>query len=279
MQHRDDQLLFSPSDLGSFLECEHLTQLELAVALREGRPPSYENSYAELLRRKGQEHEQAYLATLRDAGRAVVEVRLDTARDFEAGTRRTAEAMRAGADYIYQAVFFANGWRGIADFLERVERPSVLGAWSYQVLDTKLARHPRPEHALQLSFYSQAVEQIQQLAPDLAYVVLGTRERVPIRLADVTAYFRRVRERFGGAVAARPETGPYPCHHCSFCDFRISSMPGSSGIPTCTSTTSAARSRARSSGSWPSTSRARRRWTICSGARSSWISTRSSAGP
>jgi uncharacterized protein len=220
MQHLNDQLLFSPSDLGSFLACEHLTQLELAVALREGRRPSYENSYAELLRRKGQEHEQTFLSTLRDAGRTVVEVRLAATRDFEAGTRRTAEAMRAGADYVYQAVFFSHGWRGIADFLERVERPSALGAWSYQVLDTKLARHPRPEHALQLSFYSQALEQTQRLAPDLAYVVLGTRERVAIRLADVTAYFRRVRERFGAAVAARPVTGPYPCHHCSFCDFR-----------------------------------------------------------
>jgi len=220
MQHLNDRFLFSPSDLGSFLACEHLTQLELAVALREGRRPSYENAYAELLRRKGQEHEQAFLATLREAGRTVVEVRLDAARDFEAGTRRTAEAMRAGADYVYQAVFFASGWRGIADFLERVDRPSALGAWSYQVLDTKLARHPRPEHALQLSFYSQALEETQRLAPDLAYVVLGSRERVPIRLADVTAYFRRVRERFGAAVAARPETGPYPCHHCSFCDFR-----------------------------------------------------------
>src|SRR6266568_3902308 len=166
MQHLNDQFLFSPSDLGSFLACEHLTQLELAVALREGRRPSYENAYAELLRRKGQEHEQAFLATLHDAGRTVVEVRLS--------------------------------------------------AWSYQVLDTKLARHPRPEHALQLSFYSQALEQTQHLAPDLAYVVLGTRERVAIRLADVTAYFRRVRQRFGTAVAARAATSPYPCHHCSF---------------------------------------------------------------
>ena len=220
MQHLNDQFLFSPSDLGSFLACEHLTQLELAVALREGRRPSYENAYAELLRRKGQEHEQAFLATLHDAGRTVVEVRLNARRDFEAGTRRTAEAMRGGADYVYQAVFFSDGWRGIADFLERIDRPSALGAWSYQVLDTKLARHPRPEHALQLSFYSQALEQTQRLAPDLAYVVLGTRERVPIRLADVTAYFRRVRTRFGTAVAARAATGPYPCHHCSFCDFR-----------------------------------------------------------
>ncbi|HUP38150.1 MAG TPA: TM0106 family RecB-like putative nuclease [Candidatus Limnocylindria bacterium] len=220
MQRLNDQFLFSPSDLGGFLACEHLTQLDLAVALRQGRRPSYENAYAELLRTKGQEHEQAFLATLREGGRRVVEVRLDAARDFEAGMRRTAEAMRAGADYVYQAVFLSQGWRGIADFLERVERPSALGAWSYQVLDTKLARHPRPEHALQLSFYSQALEQVQQLAPDLAYVVLGTRERVPIRLADVTAYFRRVRERFGVAVGARPATGPYPCHHCSFCDYR-----------------------------------------------------------
>ena len=220
MQHLNDQFLFSPSDLGSFLACEHLTQLELAVALREGHRPSYENSYAELLRRKGQEHEQAFLDTLRAAGRTVTEVHLGATRDFEAGTRRTADAMRAGTDYIYQAVFFSNGWRGIADFLERVDRPSALGRWSYQVLDTKLARHPRPEHALQLSFYSQAVEQIQQVAPDLAYIVLGTRERVPIRLADVTAYYRRVRQRFASVVAARPETGPYPCHHCAFCDFR-----------------------------------------------------------
>ena len=220
MQHANGRFLFSPSDLGSFLACEHLTQLELAVALREGPRPSYENDYAELLRRKGQEHERAFLAALREAGRTVVEVRLHAARDFEAGTRRTAEAMRAGADYVYQAVFLAHGWRGIADFLERVDHPSALGAWSYQVLDTKLARHPRPEHALQLSFYSLALEETQRLAPDLAYVVLGTRERVPIRLADVTAYFRRVRERFGAAVEARPATGPYPCHHCSFCDFR-----------------------------------------------------------
>ncbi|MGH7397039.1 MAG: TM0106 family RecB-like putative nuclease [Candidatus Rokuibacteriota bacterium] len=220
MQYHDDRLLFSPSDLGNFLACEHLTQLELTLALHGGRRPNYENAYAQLLRTKGEEHERAFLESLRAGGRSVVEVKLNTARDFAEGARRTTEAMRTGADYVYQAVFFANVWRGIADFLERVERPSALGAWSYQVLDTKLARHPRPEHALQLSFYSQALEQVQQLAPDLAYVVLGTRERVPIRLADVTAYFRRVRGRFGSAVGTLPATGPYPCHYCSFCDYR-----------------------------------------------------------
>jgi len=220
MQRLHDELLFSPSDLSGFLACEHLTQLELAVALQEGRRPSYENAYAELLRRKGEEHEQAFLAAIRAAGHSVVTVQRDGLRDFEGGARRTLEAVGKGVDYVYQAVFSSGGWRGVADFLERVERPSRLGAWSYQVLDTKLARHPRPEHALQLSFYSQALEEAQGLAPEVAYIVLGTRGRVPVRLVDVTAYYRRVRQRFGSAVAARSPTGPYPCHHCSFCDFR-----------------------------------------------------------
>lgn len=220
MQRVNDRLLFSPSDLGGFLSCEHLTQLQVAIALGEANRVTETSDYAELLRRKGQEHETAYLASLRDAGRSVVEITLEPPRDYAVGFARTLEALRSGADYVYQAVFTADGWRGIADFLERVERPSALGPFSYQVLDTKLARHPRPEHALQLSFYSQALARAQGVAPDLAYVVLGTRERFPIRLADVAAYYRYVRERFHRAVDARPATSPYPCDHCSYCDFR-----------------------------------------------------------
>jgi uncharacterized protein len=43
---------------------------------------------------------------------------------------------------------------------------------------------------------------------------------VPIRLADVTAYYRRVRQRFGSVVALDPRRDPIPVHHCAFCDFR-----------------------------------------------------------
>src|SRR5262245_65547653 len=84
MQRLNGELLFSPSDLSGFLACEHLTQLELAVALQEGRRPSYENAYAELLRRKGEEHEHAFLAAIRGAGHSVVEVRRDGLRDSRA---------------------------------------------------------------------------------------------------------------------------------------------------------------------------------------------------
>ena len=128
--------------------------------------------------------------------------------------------MQTGVQYIYQADFLTRGWRGIADFLERVEQPSALGAWSYVVLDTKLARHPRPEHALQLCFYTHCVGEIQKLEPAVAYIVLGTKERIPIRIGDVSAYYRRLQQRFQSAVASRTPTVPYPVEHCSICDFR-----------------------------------------------------------
>ena len=220
MQCVGGHLLFSPSDFTNFVACEHLTQLELAVALGERTRPSFENAYADLIKRKGEEHEQSFLKALRAAGHVVTEVGLGETRDFGAAAQSTAEAMRAGAEYVYQAVFLADGWRGIADFLDRVERPSALGPWSYEVLDTKLARHPRPEHALQLCFYTQALGRIQKVEPPVAYIVLGTRERIPIRLADVSAYYRRLRRGFESAVAGRPQTAPYPCDHCPLCDFR-----------------------------------------------------------
>ena len=49
MQLRGSQLLYSPSDLGNFTACEHLTQLELAVALGESPRPSFANAYVDLI--------------------------------------------------------------------------------------------------------------------------------------------------------------------------------------------------------------------------------------
>src|SRR5688572_24837570 len=110
MQLRNGGIVFSPSDLNAFLECEHLTQLELAVARREIKRPADENPQADLVKRKGDEHEAAYLAGLREAGRGVVTIPNDW--DLDAAARSTEEAMRAGAEVIYQACFVDGGWRG-----------------------------------------------------------------------------------------------------------------------------------------------------------------------
>ena len=39
-----------------------------------------------------------------------------------------------------------------ADFLRKVPRPSVLGDYSYEVIDTKLGRTPKAGYVLQLAF-------------------------------------------------------------------------------------------------------------------------------
>ena len=116
VQSRDGRLTFSPSDLTGYLACGHLTQLERRVALGLLAKPVVVNPEAELVKRKGEEHEHAYLDRLRAQGRTVKEITLDPDSDWERAARETEDAIRACKDVVYQGVFVdPDGWRGIAD--------------------------------------------------------------------------------------------------------------------------------------------------------------------
>jgi hypothetical protein len=77
MQRYGGQLLYSPSDLGNFVSCEHLTALELAAALGEATRPSLSNAYIDLIARKGEEHERNFLEALRAEGSEISEISLN----------------------------------------------------------------------------------------------------------------------------------------------------------------------------------------------------------
>ena len=62
----------------------------------------------------------------------------------------TVEALRQGVDAVYQATFLDAPWGGRADFLVRVNTPSALGSWSYEVVETKLARSTKATALVQL---------------------------------------------------------------------------------------------------------------------------------
>jgi uncharacterized protein len=66
MRVTNGHIALSPSDLTAYLACEHLTRLSLKVARGELAKPKVENDQAELVFRKGREHEAAYLQRLRD---------------------------------------------------------------------------------------------------------------------------------------------------------------------------------------------------------------------
>src|SRR5947208_375814 len=107
-----------------------------------------------------------------------------------------------------------------ADFLERVEEPTTLGAWGYEALDAKLARAEKPTYVLQLCFYTAAIASIQQVTPTAMHVLLGIGERVTLRHADFAAYYRRVRAGFLAALKRGDATEPYPVEHFALCEFR-----------------------------------------------------------
>src|SRR4051812_519524 len=230
MQRVDGQLFFSPSDLNHFVECEHLTTLDLLAIDGQGVAKATDPQ-AEISRAKGFEHEQAWLQHLRAEGKAVVEIAGSGGDvDWERDAARTEAAMRAGAEVIYQGVFVdaqstpaghtaPARWRGIADFLIRVDSPSALGGWSYEASDAKLARHPKPYFILQLCWYTEQLARIQGLPPRRMHVVLGSRETVDYAPSDFMAYYRAVRDRFMRALHDHAETYPSPVGHCHVCGY------------------------------------------------------------
>ena len=159
----DDELILSPSDLTGFAACAHLTQLDIRAVRGEITKPKRHDPLIDILVERGGEHEQQVLARaeaeMAEAGGACpvaglpgvvsIDTTTRTRADLEARAAETEAAMRDGAAVIYQAVFFRDRWAGYADFLLRVDTPSDLGPWSYEVADAKLARSVKAAAVLQ----------------------------------------------------------------------------------------------------------------------------------
>jgi uncharacterized protein len=208
----------SATDLANHLACRHLTELNRAVADGRVVAPTYFDAALEALRERGLAHERGYVASLAAEGRTVVSL---SDIDGSSAVERTRQAMRDGADVIVQASLEDGIWRGRADVLLRVSRPSDLGEWSYEVADTKLAQETRGGTVLQLCLYSDLVARIQGLTPERMYVVKPGDgfPTEPFRVAEYDAYYRVVRQSLEEAVAAPPSdsTYPVPTEHCSIC--------------------------------------------------------------
>ena len=163
-------LRFSASDLVGHVDCHHLTTLDVAVARGQLEKPKPYDPLLQILAERGLAHERQYVDHLRQAGFTVVEIEGSGGID-QARVDKTLEAMRAGAAIIVQGAFIHDGWSGRTDILKRVELPSALGAWSYEVIDTKLARRTKGATLLQLSLYSELLSHAQGRAPEYMHVV------------------------------------------------------------------------------------------------------------
>ena len=149
MRIENDQLSASATDLAKHLACHDVTALDLLSVRGELQKPSWYNALAAILEERGLQHEAAYLTFL--SGRGLKVFKRDVELTGDAALEWTKDAMHAGWPVIVQADLKDGNWRGRADVLLRIEAPSQLGSWSYEVVDTKLARETRGGTILQLS--------------------------------------------------------------------------------------------------------------------------------
>jgi uncharacterized protein len=226
-------LILSATDLANYLACGHLSHLDLAVAFGAPRPPVFDDPSLETLRARGLQHEAEFRAQLERDGLGIVEIQT-ASRDgggsleerYHRGAAATLDAMRAGADVIYQGTLFDGTWLGRPDFLRRVERPSDLGGWSYEVIDAKLASEAKGGALLQVLLYADLLERAQGVAPEHVHLALGGPEPrlESFRTGEYAAYFRLLKRDFLAHLDAAADplpTSPEPVEHCDVCAWRM----------------------------------------------------------
>jgi predicted RecB family nuclease len=211
----------SASDLAQFLGCRHRTALDLAVAHGLREAPRWVDPVMVVLQQRGLDHERGYADALRAQGLDVVDLADQAGADAVTGS---VGAMRAGSSVILQAALQHGPWFGRPDVLRRVEVPSAFGSWSYQVVDTKLAKDTRGGTILQLALYSEMLGVAQSTLPELFHVVTPDPD-APLqtfRVQDFSAYFRLVRDRLAITTQQDPQAiaaahYPEPVEHCDVC--------------------------------------------------------------
>jgi predicted RecB family nuclease len=215
------QIRLTASDLSNHLACRHLTTLDLQVVRGERTAPEWAAPDLKVIQELGLRHETAYLAHLSGLGLVIENLGQIDHKEEERLLTETLALMERGAQVIAQAALSDGEWLGRPDVLRRVQTPSKRWKWSYEVVDTKLARETKATTILQLLLYSDLLAKIQGTLPEFLWVV-PPGEGFPgekYRVSDYAAYYRHVRKRLLKAVGedAIRKTYPEPVEHCNVC--------------------------------------------------------------
>jgi predicted RecB family nuclease len=213
MKITNNSIQYSATDLVNFVQCNHLTSLDLKAIHKELKKPIYKTQFTQMLQEKGQEFEASFLKELESNGKQVERIVQHSLHAEEA----TLKAMQAGVDVIYQAYLKSDLFQGWADFLIKVDKPSNFGKWSYEVVDTKLAAETKANAIIQICLYSQILENYQGVLPEYMHIKKPSGDEPPFRVNDYISYLRLIQKRFYEFVKNPMETYPEPVSHCEVC--------------------------------------------------------------
>lgn len=212
MHYKKGHLKVFASDLSNHLACGHLTHLDKQVADKIIDPPCWKDPSIDVLEQRGRDHEAAYVEFLTKKGFKVID--LNNQRQ-----EATLEAMGKGYDIITQATLGEGKWEGRADILMKVDLPSKLGDWSYEVQDTKLSQNTKVGTIIQLCVYSDLLKGLQGISPVRMHVVMPG-EGFPSEhyfFNDFKAYYNLIKKQFETAIDDPKLTYPDPVQHCKIC--------------------------------------------------------------
>jgi predicted RecB family nuclease len=193
MKKTKQQLIFSPSDISVFHQSKFASFMDRVWLEDRSLAQTWgaeieKDEYMSLLGQQGDEHENKVLVDLikKYGEENVAQLSMKDSIDD------TESAMRAGKQIIFQANLSRDNFAGYADFLIRIERPSNLGNYSYEVWDAKLSQVAKTEHVLQVCAYSWMLEPVLGHLESEAGFYLGRGKVKAIRVAEYFAYFMAI---------------------------------------------------------------------------------------
>ncbi|PSR22320.1 MAG: nuclease [Sulfobacillus acidophilus] len=218
MSNSDEPVVLTASDLISFLECEHRTVLTWMARSGQIAPPLTDDPARDMLSRLGQAHEQAVRDRLAQTYGPFSDLAAGFSLDATLEDRRTAtlEVLHRGDRVLYHPFLWSAPWMGIPDFLVRVDEPSLLGGYRYDVAEAKLAYHARTSAVIQATVYALLLASLQGVDPTVRlYLGNGTTRLYSMNAAS--SFVRLSQVRFQHWMENPPTTYPEPVAACDDC--------------------------------------------------------------
>ncbi|HET7308175.1 MAG TPA: TM0106 family RecB-like putative nuclease [Gammaproteobacteria bacterium] len=181
-------IIYSPSDLMVFTRSPFGSWMDRAAlhdpSLLSDRDP--EDPLLKILARQGNEHEARHLAEIQSSGRDVVVLSRQSTCDD------ASQVIASRAEIIYQPRLCKGQFEGFADFLKLSNDAEP----SYEVWDTKLSRHVKPEYLIQLCAYADMVEAMTEVRPRTVGLILGDGREVRFHVPEYFDYYCYKRDEF-----------------------------------------------------------------------------------